>query len=61
MSDQQPSTTELVATIDGSCPWTPTGQHNWLPWLRISSDQALPSASFVTRCLACGRKEQWDV
>lgn len=37
------------------------GHHVWLPWLRISPESSLPSATWVTRCVHCGKVEQWDV
>jgi hypothetical protein len=42
------------AALTGICPWDQYGNHRWLPWLRLDN------GSFVTRCLACGRVEQWD-
>lgn len=53
-TEKTPSVIEQMAAMTGSCSWNPYGQHNWLPWLRLDND------SFVTRCLACGRQEQWD-
>ena len=48
---------ESVVTqlAEGACPFNEYGQHRWLPWLEINSGH-----SWVTRCLACGRVEQWD-
>jgi hypothetical protein len=31
------------------------GHHEWVPWLRLDS------GSFVTFCIHCRRREQWDV
>lgn len=48
------SVAHSVAEMTGLCPRTPNGQHSWLPWLKLTD------RSWVTRCVACDRMEQWD-
>lgn len=51
----QKSQIEMLANMNGTCPWTPTGWHNWTPQIRLFD------GSTAIRCLTCGREETWPV
>jgi hypothetical protein len=42
--------------MTGACPYSPTGEHSWLPWWNAPSGQMA-----VTKCARCGRQESVSV
>ena len=56
MTEQRPAGVVDVVRAARLCPYSPTGEHRWLPWWTVPSGQMA-----YTKCSACGKQEHVSV